>query len=263
MQDLQASKITSKFALEAAGVRGLLYPFRFLDRSGDAQSVTGRWSMSASVEQSDRGTHMSRMIALLDEVCRQDAVDLEQIAGLAANLQSNLGASQAAIDTEFQWFRRVAAPVSGQQAMAVCKVGFNAVAGANPSVSLRLEVAAKSLCPCSKAISDRGAHNQRSLLRVRLEMVKAASIPSLEHLVSDLEKCASSPVYPILKRADEKFITEHAYDHPVFVEDIVRNIAGKFCDLKDLRSLLAETTNLESIHAHDCFARISWSSLSS
>lgn len=148
------------------------------------------------------------------------------------------------------------APISGLSGLLEAKLEFSSIAGTRNEKTMTVSVPAKALCPCSKAISDRGAHNQRSEITVRLDYSSDARPVAINQVFSLLETSASSPVYPILKRDDEKYVTEHAFDNPVFVEDIVRNAAEKLVDLPFINGFMIEAVNFESIHAHDCYARI-------
>jgi MptA/FolE2 family GTP cyclohydrolase len=215
--------------------------------------------MSVALPASQRGTHMSRFVAGLEALtARGGAFDLDGHYAFAEELTRALDAATAEITAEFTWFRTVKAPVSGLSARLDAEVAFGARTGAAPRKTLMVRVAAKSLCPCSKAISDRGAHNQRSDIKVTLELAPAAPVPSLDKILTLVETSASSPVYPLLKREDEKHVTESAYDNPVFVEDLVRNVAAKLADLPALAGFVVEAVNRESIHAHDCYARLAY-----
>lgn len=256
MIDPQSSRITSAFAIDAAGVVNLQYPFRIAKSlETPEQTVTGTWQMSGKVASSDRGTHMSRMIEALEKL-RTEAVSPKAMAGFTVGLVKQLDSEQVSASTEFTWFRTVKAPVSGIAAMLDHRVRLTSEAGANTANTIFMEVAAKSVCPCSKAISDRGAHNQRSLISATITVRDGHDALELDALSDLLQNSASSPVYPILKRADEKRVTEEAFDHPVFVEDIARNVANKLVDISSVASFVVHVRNLESIHAHDCFATI-------
>ncbi len=258
MIDIQASEAKHRFAIESVGITGLRYPMLAQDAAtGEVQPVVADWKMGVGLPESSRGTHMSRFIAGL-EARQGQPLDLTQFHTLAFTLAGELHASQADFTARFTWFRLVKAPVTGLAARLECQIGFGAKIGAASEKTLSLSVAAKALCPCSKAISDRGAHNQRSDISLTIRLAPEAPVPAINKLLSLLETSASSPVYPLLKREDEKFVTESAYDNPVFVEDIVRQAADKLVDLPNVLGFTVEAINRESIHAHDVYARITF-----
>ncbi len=256
MIDPQSSQITPDFAIDAAGVSRLHYPFVVAgSASAPQQTASGCWTIAAKVASTERGTHMSRMLQALEEV-RQKPLDIFALQDFARQLLTLLESTQITIQTEFIWFAPVQAPVTGATALLDHQVRFGVRAGEQEQATIFMEVAAKSVCPCSKAISERGAHNQRSLISADIELAvgqQSLDLSALSHL---LQHAASSPVYPILKRADEKHVTEQAFDHPVFVEDIARNVANKLADLSAVAAFTVHVRNLESIHSHDCFATI-------
>jgi len=258
MIDVQASSGASKFAIESVGITSLTYPIIAGDAAtGEHQSTVANWQLGVDLEAARRGTHMSRFITALDEIAAKP-LDLDGTYRFACDISRLLHADSSQVSASFRWFRRVAAPVSGRSALLESEVTFKAISGPKARKSLTVKVAAKSLCPCSKAVSERGAHNQRSELKLTVHLHPDAKTPSINELLGLLERSASSPVYPVLKREDEKFVTEAAYDQPVFVEDIVRAAAEQASTLDQLAGFEVEAVNRESIHAHDCFARISY-----
>ena len=259
MIDVQSGRATSGFAIESVGVTGLRYPLVARDSAtGEEQATLANWRMAVALPAEKRGTHMSRFVAAL-EARGRSPLGLDEHCLFASHLTQLLGAESADIEVEFTWFRLVKAPVTGQAAQLECKVAFLAVTGPKAMKTLRVQVAAKALCPCSKAVADRGAHNQRSDIEVQVHFAPGALVPAIGTILSLLEGSASSPIYPLLKRDDEKYVTEYAYDHPVFVEDIVRNAATKLVLLPAISAFQVQAINRESIHAHDCYARIVWS----
>ncbi len=258
MIDPQSSQISSAFAIDAAGITDLRYPFSVASEGLEhaAQTVTATWSIAAGVAKTERGTHMSRFIAGLEHM-RQQPQTLTSLQQFAARLLDDVQSTDVEIGADFCWFMPVAAPVTGAQALLDHRVVFSVQAGQTRLRRVRMQVAAKSVCPCSKAISERGAHNQRSLITATVDYRDHAAPLALESLSDILQNTASSPVYPLLKRADEKYVTEAAFDQAVFVEDIARNVAVKLSDISAIARFVVEVRNLESIHSHDCFARIS------
>jgi GTP cyclohydrolase FolE2 len=256
MIDVQSSGVSSRFAIASVGVTGLRYPLIARDAAtGEEQPTVARWQLGVTLAAGVRGTHMSRFVTAVDAL-GGTPLDLDGHYRFAVEATQLLGATAAQIQAEFTWFRRIAAPVSGRAAQLESTVTFLSETGARPRKSLMIKVAAKALCPCSKAISDRGAHNQRSDLLLRLDFAPHTAVPSIASLLGLLESSASSPVYPLLKREDEKYVTESAYDNPVFVEDIVRGAAEKVADLPGIEGFTVEAINRESIHAYDCYARV-------
>jgi len=260
LHDPQSTLETKQYPIQSVGVTQLNYPGCFRDAlSGVTQQTAAKWNMSVALPAEKRGTHMSRFIDELHKNCREP-MDLAGLSAFAERLRIRLEAPSAAVTAEFTWFREVKAPVSGMASMVDYRVtyGARAIAGELPSASLRLYLPATSVCPCSKAISDRGAHNQRSYLDVCLDFAPGVNeTPAIDHLLQIIEGAASSPVYSLLKREDEKFVTEAAYDNPVFVETLVRNAADRLIDLTDRAAIRIEGLNQESIHAHDCYAVLS------
>lgn len=260
LHDPQSGTETKQYPIQSVGITELKYPGCFRDGpNGLQQQVAATWRMGVALPGDKAGTHMSRFIDELQKSYREP-MDLRQFAEFAERIRVRLESPTANIEAKFTWFREVKAPVSGLVSMLEHRVTFAATAqaGKKPAASLGVYVPAKSLCPCSKAISDRGAHNQRSYLDVRLDFAPGITdFTSIDALLRLVEACASSPVYPILKREDEKFVTESAYDNPVFVETLVRNVADRLIDMTDRASVRIEGLNQESIHAHDCFAVIS------
>lgn len=261
MIDVQGSTITRSHAIQNVGVSGLDYPIT-VELDGDVFRAAGKWTLGVSLSADQRGAHMSRFVETVDALGDRP-VSIVGMVEFVHLVRLKLEASRAKCGVEFTWFRRVYAPVSRKSALNPHQVTWQVDCDGAPEdgkskVVLTLKMPVKSLCPCSKAISDRGAHNQRSTVTVsvRSSAESASLMPPVEKLVQVVEAHASSPVYPILKRADEKFVTEHAYDHPGFVEDLVRSIAGSLASFDGIEAFKVHVLNQESIHAHDCFAEI-------
>lgn len=281
MIDVQGSGIhTGAFALHGVGLSGLTYPVAFRDdgSGGEVQHAPADWTLAVALPADHRGAHMSRFVETLHARARS-TYHLADFGALALELREVLAAGDVSVGARFTWFREVRAPKSARASLLAHQVECRArtISGdgqANPTVELasRIVVPVKSLCPCSKAISDRGAHNQRSTVDVRLTAKPmtlsrspaqaasaapdAAAIPSFARLAALLDSVGSAPIYPLLKREDEKFITESAYDNPVFVEDACRRAGELLADLTSRCSVHIRVTNQESIHAHDCFAEL-------
>jgi GTP cyclohydrolase I len=262
MIDIQSDVVQSRFAIESVGVTGLSYPLAARDGArGEVQRTAAQWRMGVSLPAERRGTHMSRFVAELHARSGKP-MDLDEHYRFAQALCERLNAPRTDVTTAFTWFREVKAPVTGLAAFLEGRVEWRSVSDGTPAggcKSLTVQVPAKSLCPCSKAISERGAHNQRSDISVTIEYAPDAPVLAINRLMELVEQSASSPVYPLLKREDEKHITEAAYDNAVFSEDLVRNVAQRLYDLPDVKRFVVEAINRESIHAHDCYARIVFS----
>ena len=274
MLDVQGSTITHSHAIQNVGVSGLEYPFTPDLGDGDAFRTSAVWSLGVSLSAEQRGAHMSRFVETVDTLGDRP-ISISGMVDFVQNVRQTLEASRASCEVRFTWFRRVYAPVSRKSALNPHQItwridcdasgggdgggdGGDGGGAAQSRAFVTVQLPVKSLCPCSKAISERGAHNQRSLVTVTIRSsADAASLmPSIEKMVAMVESHASSPVYPILKRADEKFVTELAYDNPGFVEDLIRSIAGSLGGFTGVEAFKLHVRNQESIHAHDCFAEI-------
>lgn len=271
MLDVQGSSISRSHAIQNVGVCGLRYPVRIDPGHGRSFDADGLWKLSVGLRADQRGAHMSRLIEALEGLGDRP-VDPVTFADLGDQIRIRQSAATGCCEVGFTWFRKVFAPVSGKSSMNPhqinwCVESFGAPdAKATESfLTIGVDARVKSLCPCSKAISERGAHNQRSTVevQVRLPVSVVGLAPTADQIVNMMEKNASSPVYALLKREDEKFVTEQAYDNPAFVEDLVRGIATAVQESMapamehSGAGWRVRVVNHESIHAHDCFAEIS------
>lgn len=251
--DVQSHPDARELAIDRVGIRNLRYPIRFAD--GDApQPTIANCSAYVALPADRKGTHMSRLVAVVDEL--PDPLTLASLPGVLDALLARLEADAGRIELAFPWFMRKSAPATGVQSMMDYQVRL--VADAAPGkrgVEVTIVVPVMSLCPSSKAISDYGAHNQRSHLSVTVRPRDGALI-SLAELVAMAEQEASCELYGLLKRADEKFVTERAYDRPRFVEDLVRGISARLVDDKRLQAFRVAAENFESIHNHSAYAEI-------
>jgi GTP cyclohydrolase FolE2 len=276
LPDLQSSADDRGLALEAAGVRDLRYPLAI--RSGRHEMATiASFSMSVALSADARGTHMSRFVELVER--QHQPLDLEGLRRLGRDMLLRLDATAGEVVLRFPWFVRKAAPVSGVESLLDHDVEWRVQAARDGAqhVTMAVTVAATSLCPCSKEISDYGAHNQRSNIRVEVELASAScrggdapgaagasgqheghGLPelSIAELVAIGESGASCEVYGLLKRVDEKHVTERAYDNPRFVEDIVREAGVALRSDPRIAAWRVEAQNQESIHNHAAFARV-------
>lgn len=240
-------------AIDRVGIARLRWPITVWDRSERFQPTVATIEASVGLPADVRGTHMSRFVEVLQGV--RGELSLTTLPELCAAIQRRLDADSAQIDVRFPYFMTKHAPVSGAASLMEYEAAFHAARdGEDFRFELEVVVPVTTLCPCSKAVSDRGAHNQRGRVTVR---VKPREFLWIEDVVEAVEACASAPLFALLKREDEKWVTEHAYDHPVFVEDLIRDVTRA---LQPRASWLSvEVENLESIHAHSAWARLEWS----
>ncbi len=257
LPDVQGGPDMRGIPIQRVGVRGVRHPFMIACASGHPQATVAQWEMTVALPAEEKGTHMSRFIALL-ETWRGEPMTPQGVCGLADALLGRLGAEASDVAAEFPYFMEKAAPASGVRSLMDYRVRWSARArrGEPARFSQSIQVPVTSLCPCSRAISDYGAHNQRShiLVRVAYEMPGASD---LEGLIRRVEAQASCELWGLLKRADEKFVTERAYENPKFVEDLVRDVAVMLQRLPGVASYEIEAENFESIHNHSAYARVS------
>ena len=254
--DTQSGTDERKLAIDAVGIRGLRYPLTFADEDGVGQATIAQASVSVALPEDRKGTHMSRLVMLLEEQAAPGAAPLSvaRLPGLLHDLVDRLDAPGGRIELAFPYFVRKLAPVSGVASMLDYEVRLGAeLRDGRYSGTVTVAVPVTSLCPCSKEISDYGAHNQRSMLTIT---VRGSATISIRELLRIAEDEASCELYGILKRADEKYVTERAYDNPRFVEDLVRGVAARLAADPRFDSFAVEAENFESIHNHSAFARI-------
>jgi len=249
--DTQSGRDDRRLPIQRVGVKDVRYPLT-VKVAGAAQSVAAVWDLDVALPADVKGTHMSRFVAWLDAL---DApLDAAALRLQLARMLQLLGATEGRLDARFAFFLRKRAPVSGVQSLLDYQGRWIAeTRGGQTTVWSEVGVPVKSLCPCSKEISDYGAHNQRSLITVRLEQLQPLE---WHEQVRFAEDAASSEIWPLLKRADEKWITERAYENPKFVEDIVRDVALLLNGDVRVGRYSVDVENIESIHNHSAYARI-------
>ncbi|HNX38123.1 MAG TPA: GTP cyclohydrolase FolE2 [Candidatus Cloacimonadota bacterium] len=250
--DLQSSPDTRKISIDKVGVKGIQYPIVVEDRRNGQQTTVADLNIYVELPHHKRGTHMSRFIEILNRY-HQDSI-IQQLESFLIELKDNLKASASYVDLSFPYFISKKAPVSKISSLLSYDCFFNASYKDILNLWIGVKVPVTTLCPCSKEISERGAHNQRSEITIS---VRYSEFVWLEELVDIAERTASCEIYPLLKRVDEKYVTEKAYNNPKFVEDIVREITIQLD--KDLRiqEFFVESENFESIHNHNAYAMIS------
>ena len=260
LPDIQNTRDTRGVAIDQVGIRDLSYPIQVLDRDGKPISTVANIAMSVHLPHHFKGTHMSRFLEVLSR--HEGEITMRTLPSILHELEEKLHAESARIEVSFPYFIEKAAPVSGARAKVACQVTFLGESkGRTKDFALRVETPVKTLCPCSKEISDYGAHNQRGHVTIEIRTKRTRdgwAMVWIEDLVEIAEKSASAPIYALLKRSDERFVTMQAYDNPVFVEDLVRNVAVRLKRDKRITSFAIGTVNQESIHAHNAFARVIW-----
>ena len=242
-------------AIDKVGIKDLSYPIQVLDRNNEVQHTVARVNLYVSLPHQFKGTHMSRFIEVLN--ARRGEMTIRNMPSILTEIQRRLEASDAHIELSFPYFISKRAPVSGVESLMEYGCKFRASKrGPHVDFVLAVRVPVKSLCPCSKAISERGAHNQRSLVDVE---IRSSEFIWIEDAVAAVEACASAPLFALLKREDEKYVTELAYDNPKFVEDLVRDSVIALRKMPGVTWLRVAAENQESIHNHSAYAEIEWS----
>jgi len=252
-KDVQNQKDHRQIPVDRVGVKNVHYPIVVLDKADKFQNTVASVNMYVNLPQDFKGTHMSRFIEVLNE--HHGRIDIRNFNHILEDLMKSLNAKAAHIELEFPYFINKKAPVSREQGLVeyICSYIVNR-AGEKSEFLVGIQVPITTLCPCSKDMSSQGAHNQRGLVKVTLKFKKFFWI---EDVIDLVESSASAPVYSLLKREDEKYITERAYENPRFVEDVVREVALRLQALPGLRYHTIEVENFESIHNHSAYAVIS------
>ena len=250
--DVQSSPDSRKLAIDKVGVKGIRHPVRIQERSGTAQHTVANFNMYVCLPHHYKGTHMSRFLEILEAHEREITVETFQV--MLREMVERLEAEEGHIEMAFPYFIEKKAPVSGVKSLMDYEiVFFGEHRDGKSSFTMKVLVPVTSLCPCSKKISERGAHNQRSHVTVT---ARTNDFVWIEEIVDLVEKQASSELYGLLKRPDEKYVTERAYDNPKFVEDMVRDVAAVLNLDERIDSYVVESENFESIHNHSAYALI-------
>jgi GTP cyclohydrolase IB len=249
--DTQSARDHRHLAIQRVGVKDVRYPLQ-IRVGGAVQSTAARWALDVALPAEQKGTHMSRFVAWLDAL--DEPLDAATLRARHAQMLEKLHADEGRIEAAFEFFIRKRAPVSGLASLLDYQGRWIAETRAGrTTVWAEVAVPVKSLCPCSKEISDYGAHNQRSVVTIRVELLQPVE---WHELVRFAEDEASSEIWPMLKRADEKWVTERAYENPKFVEDLVRDVALRLNGDARVGRYSVEVENFESIHNHSAWARI-------
>lgn len=254
MQDIQSLNDNRDLPLEFVGIKKLALPLYIAGKNGKHQQVNSLINFYTGLSSKSRGTHMSRFVEALYEN-RDNHLTFERLSGIAHEIKKKLKAKNAYLEISFTYFIKKMSPISKKHSLANYECTMMSEVNCENHVrKLIVRVPVMLLCPCSKAISKFNAHNQRALVTLEADLVGNLWI---EDLVTLVEKEGSSEIYPLLKRPDEKFVTEESYNNPKFVEDIVRDIALKLKGNSKIQSFSVECESYESVHNHNAYAKIS------
>ena len=251
LTDVQKTRDRRNIPINKVGVKDISYPIVVMDKNRTFQHTVARVNMYVDLPHHFKGTHMSRFIEILNTY--REKIALDKLEVILERMKEKLGASRAHLEVEFPYFIEKTAPVSRAKSLMEYTCQFSASLAEDFDFILGISVPVTSLCPCSKELSRFGAHNQRSTITVR---IRYREFIWIEDLVEIIEQCGSSPVYSLLKREDEKFVTEQAFENPKFVEDIVREVTQRLSALENVIWFTVEAENYESIHKHSAYASI-------
>ena len=252
IEDVQGSPDARRIPIDKVGIKGIRHPVRVLDRSTGRQETIATFNMYVDLPQDFKGTHMSRFVQVLEN--HEYEITVATFQRMLREMADLLEARSGHIEMTFPYFVRKMAPVSGVASLMDYEVTLvGSLRDDDVRISTRVVVPVTSLCPCSKAISDYGAHNQRSHVTVHAH---TRALVWIEELIDIVEHEASCQLFGLLKRPDEKFVTEYAYDNPKFVEDLVRDVARRLDADSRIERYSIEAENFESIHNHSAYARI-------
>ena len=252
MPDVQSTPDTRQIPIQRVGVKAVRHPLTVRTQSGDAQPTVGTWNLDVHLPADQKGTHMSRFVALLEE--NKAPLEPATFRTMLAAMLQKLEAEAGRIEVSFPYFVNKTAPVSGVQSLLDYEVTLTGdTRSGETRLFLKVLVPVTSLCPCSKKISQYGAHNQRSHVTINAELAGEVAV---EDLIRIAEEEASCELWGLLKRPDEKFVTERAYENPKFVEDLVRDVAQRLNADERIVAYVLEAENFESIHNHSAYAVI-------
>ena len=253
MKDIQNQRDHRNITIDKVGIKNLRYPITVLDRRNGYQHTIALINMYVDLPHEYKGTHMSRFVEILNLL--RPEVSLKKISDALEQMKKHLNAASSHIEVTFPYFIEKKAPISGSPGLMDYTCKLKGASGPNGKIDLVSEVIVpiSSVCPCSKEISEAGAHNQRGEVRLSIRFKKFIWIEDMIELV---EKSGSSEVYSVLKRVDEKYVTEQGFNNPKFVEDIVRDIATKLKQDNNVTWFSVSAENFESIHNHSAYAHI-------
>ena len=251
MEDIQNHSDDRNIDIDQVGVKGIRYPITVLDKNMGKQQTVAKINMYVNLPRYYKGTHMSRFVEILNE--HSNRISLQHFTEILGEMKVRLNAESAHMEITFPYFINKMAPVSGSEGLMEYKCTFKGSLNKGSDLITTIYVPISTLCPCSKEISDFGAHIQRGEVKLQVRFKKFIWIEDLIRLV---EESASSDVFSVLKREDEKYVTEKAFNNPKFVEDIVRDIAQKLDNDPNITWFAVESENFESIHNHNAYAYI-------
>ncbi len=250
--DVQSSADRRRIAINKVGIKDIRHPVRVKDRSQGEQHTIATFNMYVNLPHNFKGTHMSRFVEILSE--QETEISVESFKDILCDMSRRLEAEAGHIEMHFPYFVNKRAPVSGVESLMDYDVTLiGELKDGKPTMHIKVVVPVTSLCPCSKQISERGAHNQRSHVTVQ---VRTKGFVWIEEIIDLVEDQASCELYGLLKRPDEKHVTERAYDNPKFVEDMVRDVAVELNKDQRIIAYVVESENFESIHNHSAYALI-------
>lgn len=250
--DVQNSEDTRQVPINKVGIKDIRHPVKVMDRTGGEQHTIANFNMYVNLPHNFKGTHMSRFVEILNRHERE--ISVKSFKDILAEMAEKLEAQAGHIEMSFPYFINKTAPISKVESLMDYDVTFlGEIIDGNYSMRVKVVIPVTSLCPCSKKISDYGAHNQRSHVTVT---ARTNEFVWIEDIIDLVEKQASCELYGLLKRPDEKYVTERAYDNPKFVEDMVRDIAVKLNEDERISAYTVESENFESIHNHSAYALI-------
>jgi GTP cyclohydrolase I len=251
MIDIQNQKDCRNQEINKVGVKSIRYPIIVLDKANGLQHTVANVNMYVDLPHRFRGTHMSRFVEILNKY--RGEIAIKTFSKILNEMKNKLNAKTAHLEVEFPYFIEKKAPVSGARGLMEYVCRFCGSSNEKEDFYLGVTVPLTTVCPCSKEISDFGAHNQRSIVTVHIRFKRFIWIEDIIHMI---EECASCEVFSILKRPDEKLVTERAYQNPMFVEDVVREVASRLSLDPNITWFTVESENFESIHNHNAYACI-------
>ncbi|MGH8750601.1 MAG: GTP cyclohydrolase FolE2 [Burkholderiales bacterium] len=250
--DVQSTPDRRHLSIDKVGIKAIRHPVRVADKNAGVQHTIATFNMYVDLPHNFKGTHMSRFVEILNSHERE--ISVESFETILREMVQKLEAKAGHIEMNFPYFVSKAAPVSGVESLLDYEVTFiGEILDGQYRFTMKVVVPVTSLCPCSKKISERGAHNQRSHVTVT---ARTSGFVWIEEIVRYVEDNASCELYGLLKRPDEKYVTEHAYDNPKFVEDMVRDVASSLNKDERIDGYIVESENFESIHNHSAYALI-------
>jgi len=254
LPDTQNTTDIRNIVINEVGIKDILHPINFINRDQESFPSVANFTMTVRLSENVKGTHMSRFIEVLNE--KECAFSVQTFMNLVQIVADKLNSNSSHVIVDFPFFRKTSAPSSGVESLLDYQATLSGkIIDGKTDLSVKVVVPVTSLCPCSKSISKYGAHNQRSHITIEATAVEGFDL-YLEDLIDLAEQKASSELYAVLKREDEKVVTERAYDNPAFVEDIVRDIAVELNNNEKIDYYCLESENFESIHNHSAYAMI-------